>query len=153
MVRVHVEGVSQVQALFRRLEHELSAREMLTIMRPAGRVVVKASRPFVPLTGRLGNMTKRDIGITKSKVVKGRAEVDVGLRFKFYDLNDQVQKIAPIVRHFTEGFHQTSRASDGRNRGRVRNRTEDFMERGFNASQAEQMAAINDGVRKKIAKL
>lgn len=153
MVRVEVQGVKEVQALFKRLEHELSAREMVTILRGAGREVVKASRQVVPFDGKLGQYTKRDIGIVKGKVVRGRAEVDVGLRFKFYDLNDQVQKIAPIVRHFTEGFRQTQRAGDGHRRGRVARRTDDFIERGFNMSTSKQMEAINGEINKKIAKL
>lgn len=153
MVRVQVEGVNEVKQLFKRLEHSLSPREMVTILRGAGREVVKASRGFVPLDGRLGSVTKRDIGIVKARVTRGQAEVNVGLKFKFYDVNDQVQKVAPIVRHFTEGFHQTDRAGDGRRRGRVRTRTEDFIERGFNASQDKQLAGINAEIEKKIKRL
>lgn len=150
---VKVEGVSEVKALFARLEHELSAKEFVQILRGAGREVVKAARTVVPLEGSLKQITKRDIGIVKSRVVKGQAEVNVGLRFKFYDINDSVQKVAPIVRHFTEGFTQTERAGDGKKRGKVRNRTIDFIERGFDISASQQMTAINKEIDKKIQKL
>lgn len=150
---VRVEGVSEVKALFKRLEYELSAKEFVTILRGAGRQVAKAARTVVPLDGQLKQATKRDIGIVKARVVKGQAEVNVGLKFKFYDINDQVQKIAPIVRHFTEGFTQTQRSGDGKKRGRVRNRTIDFIERGFEMSKTQQMAEINKEIEKKIRKL
>lgn len=150
---VKVEGVAEVKALFRRLEYELSASEFVTILRGAGREVVKAARSVVPLEGQIKQAAKRDIGIVKAKVIKGQAEVNVGLKFKFYDINDQVQKIAPIVRHFTEGFTQTNRSSDGKKRGRVRIRTIDFIERGFDISQQAQMVAINKEIEKKINKL
>lgn len=150
---VKVEGVREVKALFKRLEHELSAREMVQILRGAGREIVKASRSVVPLEGSLKQATKRDIGIVKSRVVRGQAEVNVGLKFKFYDINDQVQKVAPIVRHFTEGFTQTERSGDGKRRGRVRTRTVDFIERGFQMSEQAQMSGINKEIEKKIKKL
>lgn len=153
MVKLTIEGVKDVQQLFRRLEHELSAKEMVSILRGPAREIVKASRQYVPFGGQLKGATKRDIGIVKARVVRGQAAVDVGLKFGYYDLNDQVQKIAPIVRHFTEGFRQTTRSSDGRSRGRVRARTADFIEQGFNASEGSQMAAINTAINKKIAKL
>lgn len=150
---VKVEGVSEVKALFSRLEYELSAKEFVTILRGAGREVVKAARTVVPLEGEIKQTTKRDIGIVKARVVKGQAEVNVGLKFKFYDINDQVQKVAPIVRHYTEGFSQSERSGDGKRRGKVSSRTIDFIERGFDMSQSQQMAAINKEIDKKISKL
>lgn len=153
MAKVEVQGVKELQAMFKRLEHDLSAKEMVKILRPAGREVVKAARTVVPLQGQLKQATKRDIGIVKARVVKGQAEVNVGLMFKFYDVNDTVQKIAPIVRHYTEGFTQTERSGDGKKRGRVRNRTIDFIELGFEMSKSQQLAMIDKEVAKIVSKL
>lgn len=153
MAKVTVEGVEAVKQLFNQLEHTLSPRELVSIMRGAGREVVKASRTVVPLEGQLKQATKRDISIVKARVVRGQAEVNVGLKFGYYDINDQVQKVAPIVRHYTEGFTQTDRSGDGKRRGRVRSRTMDFIERGFEISKQAQMAGINKEIDKKIARL
>lgn len=160
-MKVEVHGVQELQRVFDELGHELSPREMVQILRPAGREVVKAARNYVPLEGELKRATKRDIGIVKARVVKGQAEVNVGLKFGYYDINNQVQKVAPIVRHMTEGFQQSNRTgeksgitqSSRRSRGKVRNRTQDFVEKGFNASQQAQMQAINQGVVKKVQKM
>lgn len=156
---VRLEGVPELKRVFAEIEHELSAREMLSIQRGAGSVVVKASRSYVSLTGELKRATKRDIGIVKSRIVKGQAETHVGLRFRDYEINGKMQKIAPIVRHFTQGFRQSNRtgAKSGgkgrRNRGKVRVRTQDFIEQAFNATQAEQVSAINGKVFQKLNKI
>lgn len=150
---VKVEGIPEIQRAFAELGHDLRASEMVSILRPAGRAVVKAARNYVPQKGEIKRAIKKDIGIVSGKVVKGQAVVDVGLRFKFYDINDQVQKVAPIARHMTEGFNQTNRASDNRKRGKVKVRTGDFIEQGFNASGAEQLRLVNIGIDKKIQKV
>lgn len=149
MVKVTVHGVSDVQNLFRDIEHELRQSEMKIILNGAARAVVKASRKFVPQTGEIGSLAKRDIGIVKSRVIKNQAEVNVGMMFKFSNINDQVQKVAPIIQHMTEGFKQTDR----KKRGRVKKRGGDFIEEGFLASSNEQMAEINTGIEKKIARI
>ena len=158
-IKVTVEGVDAVKQLFNEIGYDFSQREMVQILRPAGREVVKAARQKVPQEGEIKRAVKRDIAIVKSRVVKGQAEVNVGLRFAYYDINDQVQKVAPIVQHMTEGFTQTNRtgaksgSSNRRNRGKVKSRTGDFIEQGFMNSQSQQMAAINSAIDKKIMKL
>ena len=160
-ITVKVEGTESIIALFRELGAELSPREMVSILRPAGREVVKAARNFVPQQGEIKRAVKRDISVVKAKVVRGQAEVNVGLKFGYYDINDQVQKVAPIVQHMTEGFQQTNRTgaksgTTGRqkhSRGKVSRRTGDFIEQGFMSSADAQNIAINQGIDKKIAKL
>lgn len=161
-ITVKVEGIDSVKQMFNEIGYQLSQREMVGILRPAGREVVKAARNKVPQQGEIKRAVKRDISIVKARVVKGQAEVNVGLKFGYYDINNQVQKVAPIAQHMTEGFIQTNRtgAKSGagagkgrRNRGKVKSRTGDFIEEGFNASMSQQMAAINEGIDKKIVKI
>ncbi len=152
-MRITVDGVENVKKLFASINRELSQKEMVPILRAAGREVVKSARTFVPFTGKLKQFTKRDIGIVKARVVKGKAEVTVGLKFKLYDFNGSIQKVAPIVRHFTQGFKQTNRSSDGKNRGKVSQRTVDFILQGYEMSRPAQMAAINKAIANKLKKL
>jgi len=153
---VKVEGAEAIKAIFDELGYDLRPSEMKGILKGAAREVVKAARNHVPFKGDIQRYAKRDIGIVKKRD-NDKSAVFVGMMFKRYDINDQVQAVAPIVQHMTEGFKQRTRrqksvAAHGTGKVKVRS-NEDFIEQGFNSSLPHQMAAIDKGVERKIKRL
>jgi hypothetical protein len=153
---VKVEGAEAIKAVFDELGYDLRPSEMKTILKGAAREVVKSARGFVPFSGELQRYAKRDIGIVKKRDTD-KSAVFVGMMFKRYDINDQVQPVAPIIQHMTEGFKQNTRrqrsvSSHATGKVKVRN-NDDFIAQGFNASMPQQIAAIDKQVERKIKRL
>lgn len=156
IVSVKVEGAEAIKAVFDELGYDLRPSEMKGILKGAAREVVKAARGHVPFKGDIQRYAKRDIGIVKKRDTD-KSAVFVGMMFKRYDINDQVQPVAPIVQHMTEGFKQNPRkqkSSAAHRTGKVKARSnDDFIQQGFNSSLAQQVEAIDKGVEKKIKRL
>lgn len=137
-------GLEQVQRLFNELESSLTEKRLKKYFYSAGRVVVKAARQKVRFQGRMLSHTKKDIG-----VFSDGKRVKVGLLFNDYSLNGKTQKVAPIVRHMTEGFNQTSR----KGRGKVGSRGDDFVLQGFNSKKQQVIDAMVKPVRSEMKRI
>lgn len=139
-------GLEEVKKLFNDIESNLTEKRLKKYFYAAGRVVVRKARQRVRFTGQILSTAKKDIG-----VFSDGKRVKVGLLFKDYSINGKTQKVAPIVRHMTQGFKQTNR----KGRGKVKALGDDFVLNAFNSNKQEVIDAMARPIRaemKRIAK-
>jgi hypothetical protein len=151
MITAKLTGVEEVIKLLDDMGKEFTDSAIKPILGAAARVVVKRARQLVPQTGEIRDLAKRDLGVFYKKGPNGY-QANAGFLYRDYDLHGERQKIAPIIRHMTSGFHQTNRNLDGKthSRGKVANQQPDFVKQAAAQSQQEIADAMIKPIIKKI---
>ncbi|MDE1971460.1 MAG: hypothetical protein KGI50_07845, partial [Patescibacteria group bacterium] len=121
-LKMELKGLQNVKQMFKDIGHELSPSQVRGILSDAGHIIAKEARNEVELTGEIGELFKRDIGVYRDHKASNKSAefVLVGPRFRQYSIHGKDQKVALIAQHETLGFHQTERlTTSGARRGKV----------------------------------
>ena len=157
MMTLELHGFDKVKDMFRNIGHELSASQVRGILDVAGQIVAKEAKIEVELTGELGTLLKKDIGVYRDRrsSAKKAEYVFIGPRFKRYTIRNQSgQNVAVIAQHMTLGFNQTERETKGgQQRGRVARQEHNPVTGALQTKKGEVNSAIEKGVNKQLNKV